>query len=244
MRYIACCSCGKDSLAMVLKLIEQNNPLTEVVFYDTGMEFESIYHNWDKLCDVLDTLHIKHTTLKPALPFEYEAFERPIKYRNKPGYHYGMSWCGGPCRWGTKNKITIMDKYCEIEPSIVYVGIALDEQKRLIKERKEYKRFPLYDLGMTEKDCLKYCYEQGFDWKEPKCNNIDLYTVLDRVSCWCCANKNKKELRNIFKILPYYWGKLKEFQSKTDRPMKKYFKDGKQYGTVFELEEIFKEELP
>ena len=30
MRYIACCSCGKDSLAMVLKLIEQNKPLTEV----------------------------------------------------------------------------------------------------------------------------------------------------------------------------------------------------------------------
>ena len=45
MRYIASCSCGKDSLAMVYKIIEQQLPLDEIVFYDTGMEFQSIYYN-------------------------------------------------------------------------------------------------------------------------------------------------------------------------------------------------------
>lgn len=37
MRYIASCSCGKDSLAMVYKITEQQLPLDEIVFYDTGI---------------------------------------------------------------------------------------------------------------------------------------------------------------------------------------------------------------
>lgn len=242
MKHIACCSCGKDSLAMVLKLIETNAPLDEVVFYDTGMEYDCIYHNWDKLCSILDSYGIEHTVLNPDLPFTYEAFERPIKYRNKEGYHYGFSWCGGYCRWGTHNKLAVMNRYCEQSDCIVYVGIAADEKKRLCKEHKSYKRFPLVKFGMTEVDCLQYCREHGFDWKESNCNNIDLYTILDRVSCWCCANKNLKELRNIYKYMPYYWEKLREFQSKTERPMKKYCKKGKPYGSVFELEEMFKNE--
>ena len=35
--FIASCSCGKDSLAMVYKLIELKCPLDEIVMYDTGM---------------------------------------------------------------------------------------------------------------------------------------------------------------------------------------------------------------
>ena len=47
--HIASCSFGKDSLAMVLRLIEENKPLDEVVFYDTGMEFEAIYKVRNKI---------------------------------------------------------------------------------------------------------------------------------------------------------------------------------------------------
>lgn len=42
-RYIASVSFGKDSLAMVLLILERGLPLDEVVFYDTGMEFKAIY---------------------------------------------------------------------------------------------------------------------------------------------------------------------------------------------------------
>lgn len=57
-RYIASCSFGKDSLAMVLMLIEKGYPLDEVVFYDTGMEFKAIYDVRDKVVPML-----KHTAL-------------------------------------------------------------------------------------------------------------------------------------------------------------------------------------
>lgn len=81
-------------------------------------------------------------------------------------------------------------------------GIATDETKRIEKERNEHKLLPLVDWGMTEQDCLEYCYRKGFFWEE---NGVQLYDVLDRVSCWCCANKNKKELENMRVFLPNYY---------------------------------------
>lgn len=56
--------------------------------------------------------------------------------------------------------------------------------------------------GITESDCLDYCYSKGFRWLE---DGIELYSILDRVSCWCCANKNKKELDNMRLFLPQYY---------------------------------------
>lgn len=47
------------------------------------------------------------------------------------------------------------------------------------------------------------------------------FTKLDRASCYCCGNKNLKELRNVYNCLPAYWNKLKEKQSMTDRLYKK-----------------------
>lgn len=144
-RYIASVSFGKDSLAMVLLILERGLPLDEVVFYDTGMEFKAIYDTRDRVLPIL--------------------YDHGVKY--------------------------------------------------------------------TEADALAYCYDRGFFWEE---NGIRLYDVMDRVSCWCCANKNLKELRNIRTHLPKYWNRLKDLQSRTDRPMKG---PGK---SVFDLEERFGKE--
>lgn len=230
MKYIASVSFGKDSLAMLLKLIEENKPLDEVVFYDTGMEFECIYNLRNKVLELLEIHNIKYTELKPKETFLYTMFEKQVKKRNGT-IGKGYSWCGGRCRWGTTEKLKAIEKHCK--GNYEYVGIAYDEQNRLSKERKGNKLFPLAEWEMTEKDCLEYCYNKGYNWNE---DGIELYSILDRVSCWCCCNKNLKELENYYKYLPKYWNKLKELQRKTDRPMKynKY--------TVFDLENKFKKE--
>ena len=71
---------------------------------------------------------------------------------------------------------------------------------------------------MSEKDCLDYCYNRGFYWEE---NGVRLYDILDRVSCWCCANKNKKELENINLYLSDYYLKyidlLKQIKNNNKR---------------------------
>ena len=234
MKFIASCSCGKDSLAMVYKIMEEKLPLDEIVFYDTGMEFKAIYQNWAKLTAYAEQRGIKCVTLRPKCPFKYMMFDHPHMSRKDGVTYYGYSWCGGRCRWGTTEKLKAIDSYCEREDVICYIGIAADETNRLNKERKPYKRFPLADWGMTEADCLAYCRERGIDWIEYSelGRGIDLYDILDRVSCWCCANKNLWELYNIWKYLPTYWEGLCEIQRRTNRPFKSN-------QSIFQIQERF-----
>lgn len=232
-KYIASVSFGKDSLAMLFLILERGLPLDEVIFYDTGMEFKAIYDTRDKILPVLHDCGVKFTELHPPRPFLFDMLEKPVNSKQN-GLHYGYSWCGGCARWGTANKTSTLDRYAKSlgNDILQYIGIAADEQKRL-QRLPPKKVAPLARFGFSEADALAYCYEKGFFWEE---NGIRLYDVLDRVSCWCCANKNLKELRNIRTYLPEYWDRLKDLQSKTNRPMKG---PGK---SVFDLEERFRKE--
>lgn len=116
------------------------------------------------------------------------------------------------------------------------MGLARDEPKRFEKEWHPHRILPLNDWGITEAEALAYCYERGFDWRE---EGIALYSILDRVSCWNCGNKNLKELYNMYRYLPEYWQKLKELQAGTDRPYRR--KTGE---TIFDLEVRFKRKAP
>lgn len=238
MKYIASCSFGKDSLAMVLLLMEKGYPLDEVVFYDTGMEFKAIYKIRDKAAKIFEANGIRFIELRPQDPFLYNMLERPVMSRKK-GAHKGYGWCGGVHRWGTGEKIRALEKYIAGE-DVCYIGIAADEPQRL--QGLVYpKCAPLSEWGMSEKDCLEYCYSKGFAWEE---NGIELYSILDRVSCWCCSNKNRKELKNIYLYLPEYWTRLKELQAKIDMPMKRFAnrKYGN-YGNIFDMETVFTKEI-
>lgn len=234
--HIASVSWGKDSLAMLLLLIEKSWPLDEVVFYDTGMEFQAIYDTQDRMLPELERLGIKYTRLEPENPFLFDMLERPVQSRQK-GAHRGYGWCGGLCRWGTTEKLKAIDRYAEALGAEVYIGIATDETPRLAKKKKPYKLHPLAEWGVTEVAALARCYESGFFWEE---SGVRLYDILDRVSCWCCCNKNLRELRNVYSYLPEYWEQLKDLQRKIDRPMKGWY-NGLPRG-VFELEQRFEAE--
>ena len=235
VKYIASVSFGKDSLAMLLMLIEKNYPLDYVVFYDTGMEFDSIYNIRDKVKEQLKELNIEYVELHPQEPFWISMLIREVKYRKKEGYHYGFQWCGGACRWGTSGKLQAIKKFKKSLNDDVtdYVGIAYDEPKRFEKAKQEGKVLPLVDWEMTEKNCLEYCRNKGYFWHE---GGVDLYDCLDRVSCWCCRNKNLKELKAIYMYLPKYWKWLKGLEMVIGIPMKG---EGK---SIAELEERFKNE--
>lgn len=126
---------------------------------------------------------------------------------------------------GTSGKLFAINRHYKVnygdELIIEYVGIASDEPQRIEKYRskrnKTVKLYPLSEWNMTEQDCLDYCYSNGWDWKE---NGVELYEILDRVSCWCCANKNQKEIKNIMYHLPEYWEKIREYEDKCLIPYK------------------------
>lgn len=238
--YVANISGGKDSMAMLIVLLANGCPIDEVIFFDTGWEFGCIYKNIEVVQAICNEHNIKFTVLKPDKPFEYMMFDYKFKKRAKPHEEQiGKSWCGGLCRWGTFEKVKAINNHFK-QPEYTdkeiyhYIGLAYDEQKRISKNKDPHKIYPLNVYQITEQRALDICIENGIDFKE---NGVCLYDILDRVSCWCCSNKNLKELRNYYLHLPEYWQSLKDYQSRTDRSFRR---DGK---TIFDLEERFKKEV-
>jgi len=238
--YVASCSMGKDSLAMVLRLLEEEKPLDAVVYFETGADFESIISNAIKLARTLKAHGVPLVVLRPEHGFFELMLEKEVHKRNGT-IQRGYSFCGGVCRWGTTLKTNAIKKYYQTlntQKIVEYVGIAADEPQRVGKATgatgaNVEKVYPLVEWGMTEQDCLSYCRARGWDWKE---NGLDLYAVFDRVSCWCCANKNLKELRGMYEHFPKYWKALKVLQAMCATPFRK--------GTTLqELEARFEREI-
>lgn len=164
---------------MLIKLLEADAPLDEVVFFDTGMEFDAIYQTRDLLVKrYLEPRGIMYTELHPKRPFIDMMVNHP--HLSKTGQmKAGYGWCGGLCRWGTTAKLQALAKKCK--GSHQYIGIAADEVARLARLTPD-KSAPLAEMGITEAEALKICYAHGIYFG-------GLYEILDRLSCWCCRNK-------------------------------------------------------
>lgn len=223
MKHIVSFSGGKDSTAMLLKMIENNMKIDEIIFCDTGKEFPQMYEHIKKVGQ-----YIKRpiTIIYADKSFDYYMFEHEkTKGKNKGQKGYG--WSSGRCRWCTtllKNNVVnrYLSKYKE-EGYMEYIGIAYDEQDR-IKD----KVYPLVSWGMTEEDCLQYCYAKGFYWG-------GLYKHFNRVSCWCCPLKRIREYKVLYEHYPELWKQLKEMDKKSNNRFRKDY-------TVEELEKKFKKE--
>ena len=66
---------------MILKLLELNYPLDEVVYFDIGAEFESIYQNKQRVKELSRNRDILFTELKPKQDFFYLMLEKPVTKR-------------------------------------------------------------------------------------------------------------------------------------------------------------------
>lgn len=146
-KYIASVSFGKDSLAMLLILLEKGYRLDEVIFYDTGMEFKAIYDIRDIIAELLKSKNIKYTELKPKIPFMDKMMNIEVHKRDGTTQN-GYGLCGNRCRWGTTEKNITISKYLKSKYGQAYkeyIGIAADETKRIEKERNMHKLLPLVD---------------------------------------------------------------------------------------------------
>lgn len=227
MKQIVSFSGGKDSTAMLLKMLEDNWTIDEIIFCDTGKEFPQIYEHIEKVKKYIKENYNKEiTTLKAEKSFDYYMFDHK-KTRGKNKGKKGYGWATMRARWCTTLlKSNVIDNYLKKykdDGYVEYIGIALDEPKR-VKEKK----YPLVEYQMTEKDCLQYCYEKGFDWN-------GLYEHFDRLSCYCCPLKNQKELKILYKYYPDLWNKLKEMDKKSYNQFKNTY-------SVEDLEKKFKRE--
>ena len=219
---------GKDSTALLLRLLELNEQVDEVIHCSTHKEFPGMYEHIEKVRKMVEDKGIKFTILEGSKSFDELMFDHEPKRRNPKEFHEkygedakGYSWPDARCRWCTKAlKTHVIKKYLQdlsFQYTVVqYVGIAADEPQRLKPAKDEYqgnKRYPLVEWGWTEKDCLNYCYSQGYDWD-------GLYNYFDRVSCWCCPLQSLDALRKLRIYFPELWEQLKDMDKKTWRNFK------------------------
>lgn len=160
MKHIVQFSGGKDSTCMLLMMLDQNMPVDEIIFCDTGKEFPGMY---DHIAAVETLIGRKVTVLKAEKSFDYY-FAEHIKTKGKGKLSQGYGWARMWVRWCTrllKQKPT-RDYLKNQGEYIQYIGIAADETKRH-KSMPKNTVHPLFDWGITEKQALQYCYDRGFE---------------------------------------------------------------------------------
>lgn len=230
---------GKDSTAMLLRMIEEGMRVDLILYCDTGLEFPEMV---DHIAKVEKYTGRKITVLKSDKDYMYWATEhkRIIRSEKIPGVNkgdtvQGYGWSSMFSRWCTKElKTNVIDRYLrdlrKDYDLVEYIGIAADEPNR---ERD--KNYPLITWGMIEADCLKYCYDRGFTWG-------GLYEIWDRVSCWCCPLQGLDDLRKLRKYRPELWRKLKVMDSKMQNTLRPNFQFTKSLTDIerrFEVEDEF-----
>lgn len=207
---------GKDSTAMLLRMIELGEHIDEVVCCDTTKEFPAMYRHIERVRRVVEGAGVKFTTIKAEHDFDHLMLVHQPKRRNPKDQHVlGYGWPRAMIRWCTTElKVRPTNNYFkELRKThnlVQCIGLAMDEDHRLERANNQdpTHRHPLVEWGWTEADCLKYCYECGYDWD-------GLYDVFNRVSCWCCPLKSLGELRKLWKHYPELWEELKDMDKKS-----------------------------
>ena len=225
---------GKDSTAMLLMMLEKNIKFDEVVYFDAGS------WEWPEMAIHIEKVE-QYTGIKikkfSPYPYNFDYMMSKWKPEGKKAYN---GWPTPSLRWCTLMKINTIRKYLrEYRPYFMYIGFAVDEPERVVKQekshhnlidsKKQINHFPLVEWGMTEQECLDYCIKRGFDWG-------GLYKTHKRVSCWCCPLQRLGDLRILNKSHPELWEKLKQMNEEVLNCGGDFFRNNPKIFTRIETE--------
>ena len=221
MKYVASLSFGKDSMAMLIKILELGLPLDEIIYCDIRFDDEisgemplmaEFIPKAEKILEEKFGVKVKHLR---GVTFK-EQFYTVKKRGNRAGDIYGFpfaigAWCNSRLKiYPIKEYLRDID-----EPVIQYVGIAYDEPERYEKLNHETHRAPLYELKITEHEAKKICEEYGL--------LSPIYETSFRSGCWFCIKQRMKQVRYLYENYPNLWNILKEMEKDSYNTFIKYW---------------------
>jgi 3'-phosphoadenosine 5'-phosphosulfate sulfotransferase (PAPS reductase)/FAD synthetase len=231
MKHIVSFSGGKDSTLMLLLMLEKGMPIDDIIFADTGMEFQELYDYIERIEGVIGR---KITRLKPKKTWDDIFFRPKLKGDNKGTVTYFPRIKG--CNMQTYLKMEPIKRYYRsIEGEYtVYIGIARNEPDRY-ERLKDNERAPLYEWGIDELFVIQELKRRGL--------HNPLYDTFDRLGCYTCPNINLKELRLMRKRYPDEYAKLMWYGEQAEKnATSRRFAEFKPGWTLSELEKRFQAE--
>lgn len=178
------------------------------------------------------------STLNTEAILTYEKiFYKEIPARQGRIYGFPMrkgNWCNSDLKMAALRRA--MKSFLQVplrrglkHTVVEYLGIAIDEPKRLERCDGVTKKSPLAEIGWTEADAWKWCEEN--DLLSP------IYTTATRGGCWFCHNQGVDQLRQLRKNYPDLWALLMKWD--LDSPVS-FHSDGRtvhDFDRRFQLED-------
>lgn len=236
MKYIASCSFGKDSIAMIIERMERGEPIDEIVYckimYDDKIsaefpEHDEFIHN-RAIPELERRYGLKTTVVQSEWTYKNYFYRVKQKGKNKG------SICGFPTffvQWcNSMLKGTAISQYenaqGEHKP---IVGIAADEPKRIQRALNKGQILPLVDYGITESMAFDICKKH--DLLSPAYKD-----GTTRLGCWFCHNQRIGGLRKLRQNHPELWQELLKLDKDSPWAFKQYGVTIADFDTRFEQE--------
>ena len=207
-KYIASCSGGKDSVATLILAKEHGEPINEVVYcevmFDQETSGEHPEHQefiYEKVKPFVEShLEVPFTILRSEVTY-VDVFKHIITRGENQGKEYGFAY-PGMCAINRDCKIPPIRKYWAANSENVsqYVGIAFDEQERLMRMEGTNQISLLAKYGYSEIGATKLCVQSGM--------YSPCYNFADRNGCWFCPNCKDREWAHLIFNHEAYFDKL------------------------------------
>ena len=219
MKYIASWSGGKDSTASIILAHEHNEPLDLIIFSEVMFDEEIS----GELPEHIDFIKNKAIPIFNSWGYETKIFHSNKTYvdcfyqvqkRSRVPERIGKRWgfpMPGKCMINSQCKIRPIKKFWkEIkEPFTQYIGIAIDEPKRMNRMVKAGNNVSLLEkYGYTEQMAFDLCKEYGL--------LSPIYEFAPRNGCWFCPNTRYTQLKHLRTYHRDLWQKLLELENEPD----------------------------
>lgn len=211
-RYVVGCSFGKDSLATVITAVEKGEPIDEAMYcevmFDDDVSGEVPEHR-DFIYNVgipaLEKMGIKTTVIRGERTY-VSSFTRVIKKGPHRGKINAFPLCGRCCIQRDCKIVPIKRWTRQQEGEIVqYIGLAADEQDRLLREGVRSHISLLDKYNIDEQAARELCKKHGL--------LSPVYDFADRGGCFFCPNAKEPELRHLYDHHPELWRRMLELEA-------------------------------
>ncbi len=236
-KYVASCSFGKDSIAALILAVKYDEPLDEAVYcevmFDKGISGEVPEHRdfiYNTAIPALERLGVKVVVLRSEQTY-VGLFTGRVTRGPKRGMVRSFPLCG-KCAVQRDCKVRPIERYKKTLPpgTVQYLGIASDEQERLLRLDGAKKISLLDKYNFTEQDARSLCEKAGL--------LSPVYEFTDRGGCWFCPNAKREELRHLYDYHPDLWARMLELQAIPGKTTEKFNRT----QTFADIDAIFRQE--